>query len=1360
MKNKLVAILVLLMLLISTIPIILNVKPAEASITGPSLMVDDTVNQIHATLGAMAGSAVTVKGTVINHAAPPPGSGGWLTGVFYREIGGPGITPADLTILWSLDGATWWPAGPIWCPTLYFPYDLELIIGAGGYYIPTSFNSTTYIKTITNRNINPTDIEVIVFEDVIVNSRYDPGEPTLSIGDFPVEIKLSIWNTAELDPAIFFSTIQAAINAATPGQTIYVYPGIYHESLVVNTPLKLIGLGAATIDGGGTIMYPMKINTGSVLVQGFTFQNIKVEMDAIYIWVHAVSAPVTIQFNHFIGVYDPDIADHGVYVENTLPGGRCIIQYNEFERMWQGVLLELAQGSASILHNKFHNLIYGNDEYGTPYWGAEGVYATTYDGKDISELLAIDNNEFYDYRGMSIAITGPYPDLAAAKWTSVEIKNNRIETVGLGSDPWPYGISLTNGLTSGDPSQGGVNNIIISNNSMLGAGATDSIGIRILGPHDHVTVTENTFSSLGTGILVTKRAAAPDASEWYSSNLVVNFNNILGSTSYGVNNLGPNVVDARFDWWGDASGPTHSSNTGGTGDSISDNVDYSPWLGATFETTPRTYHVNPTGAPGAIQEAINEASSGDMIIVHDGTYDEQVVIDKSLTLQGGSTPIVKPSSAAILTTVLDGLFSGGIKQIAGIIVANAAGGSVTVKNIIVDGENIIAKPPGADYVAGIFYRETGGTIDTVTVANMTIGSTGTAVRGYGVYLSAITYTVLVEIEYCTIINYDKNAIDVHGYKLSVNIHDNTLTGRGPLPNGDEVQNGVVVMDGATGTVDYNDISNMAYTPETWWSAGIMFLESDGSAEGNIITNCQIGIIFQDGSGSAQTNTVAGGTVGLLGIWAQYTTAGTWTANFVGNTISGVRDSPGYENGAIGAQSWDAGSSLVVTIHNNKILGDGSTSADGIYIGDVPEYEPAGNIQVIITSNTISGWQNGIHLVSSVDAGSISNNNITDTYLGIFVESATSVQICNNRLIDFVKGGIVTRGAKNIFIEGNTISTTLHDEAPNGIDIGTYTGTNGTVKGNKISGCSWNGFTGDYETSWSGSGILVIESGDSLEVIGNTVHNCDVGMDIESDSTKITCNDVHNNIYGLVFWNAKPQVNYNNIYDNIQYGVYRTTSGNLTDALDARYNWWGNTTGPHHPTLNPTGSGDNVSDYVSFAPWLLQEKVPPLIHDVAVISVVPNVTQQYPGRIVNITVVVKNNGNMYETFNVTAYRDSIPIGTILVTDLGIGENTTLIFNWNTSGLTPCHLWTIKAEAAVVGDINPSDNTLIDGTVKIAIMGDMNGDGKVDISDLVMAVNAIPSIPGWSNWNPNADLNNDNRVDIADLVQIIAYCGQAC
>jgi hypothetical protein len=41
-----------------------------------------------------------------------------------------------------------------------------------------------------------------------------------------------------------------------------------------------------------------------------------------------------------------------------------------------------------------------------------------------------------------------------------------------------------------------------------------------------------------------------------------------------------------------------------------------------------------------------------------------------------------------------------------------------------------------------------------------------------------------------------------------------------------------------------------------------------------------------------------------------------------------------------------------------------------------------------------------------------------------------------------------------------------------------------------------------------------------------------------------------------------------------------------ETVDARYNWWGDETGPYHPIENPGGLGDAVSDHVDFAPWNL------------------------------------------------------------------------------------------------------------------------------------------------------------------------------
>jgi RHS repeat-associated protein len=50
------------------------------------------------------------------------------------------------------------------------------------------------------------------------------------------------------------------------------------------------------------------------------------------------------------------------------------------------------------------------------------------------------------------------------------------------------------------------------------------------------------------------------------------------------------------------------------------------------------------------------------------------------------------------------------------------------------------------------------------------------------------------------------------------------------------------------------------------------------------------------------------------------------------------------------------------------------------------------------------------------------------------------------------------------------------------------------------------------------------------------------------------------------------------------GGFGLRNDTLVEA-DARYNWWGDSTGPYHPNLNPGGLGQQVSDNVIFDPWL-------------------------------------------------------------------------------------------------------------------------------------------------------------------------------
>jgi len=108
------------------------------------------------------------------------------------------------------------------------------------------------------------------------------------------------------------------------------------------------------------------------------------------------------------------------------------------------------------------------------------------------------------------------------------------------------------------------------------------------------------------------------------------------------------------------------------------------------------------------------------------------------------------------------------------------------------------------------------------------------------------------------------------------------------------------------------------------------------------------------------------------------------------------------------------------------------------------------------------------------------------------------------------------------------------------------------------------------------------------------------------------------------------------------------------------------------------------------------------HDIAVLSVTSDPTSVELGELVNVTVVVENQGDETETFNVTVYYDTNTIGTQDVTSLAAGANTSLTFVWDTTdawvhikedGSMP---FKITATASTVAGETPADtadNTLV-------------------------------------------------------------------
>jgi subtilase family serine protease len=145
----------------------------------------------------------------------------------------------------------------------------------------------------------------------------------------------------------------------------------------------------------------------------------------------------------------------------------------------------------------------------------------------------------------------------------------------------------------------------------------------------------------------------------------------------------------------------------------------------------------------------------------------------------------------------------------------------------------------------------------------------------------------------------------------------------------------------------------------------------------------------------------------------------------------------------------------------------------------------------------------------------------------------------------------------------------------------------------------------------------------------------------------------------------------------------------------------------------------------------------------------------------ITVTAKNLGMISETFTVKSYYGGNLIGEYTVVDLPTNEEITIVFTWNTSTATPCHNYTISAEASLIPfEYNTTNNVFVDGAVKVRLMCDVDGDGKIDMKDISATAAAFGSFPGHPRWNPDVDFNQDGKVDMKDISFVARRFGKAC
>jgi len=318
---------------------------------------------------------------------------------------------------------------------------------------------------------------------------------------------------ADLGVDAFRSLYYAAVESGLPddGDTIRVAPGTYDENVIINKSLTLIS-DTGDYRTTGTIL----TGSGRIFTLGDGVDNI------------------TIQGFRFENVSHPGgqmSVIHAVY-----DGNNIAVRSNSFTNIGEAAMFVSGPSRSGwlITDNKI-----------------DGVTGTNESGLWLHGLSdsEISNNEISNtaYAGMILDALH-----------NVEVKGNTITNTPR------KGIQVANSPDS---------NVVIERNYITNTNTShdeDEGAITIYPNVTNIRVAGNILTGNYQGFTVRDKAGVvvPDVH--------VNLNNIYGNDGFGVGNFaqGGGLLDATFNWWGDATGP--SGEGAGAGDPVTDHVLYRP----------------------------------------------------------------------------------------------------------------------------------------------------------------------------------------------------------------------------------------------------------------------------------------------------------------------------------------------------------------------------------------------------------------------------------------------------------------------------------------------------------------------------------------------------------------------------------------------------------------------------------------------------------------------------------------------------------------------------------------------------------------------------------------------------------------
>ena len=432
-----------------------------------------------------------------------------------------------------------------------------------------------------------------------------------------------------------FATITKAITTAVAGDTISVAAGTYNENVVISKALTIQGAGLAStfINGKNTGANVAAVDitvSGNVKLDGFTITNAPVTADGDFragVRTNSGGGGIyTISHNKIIGTKNVSgTADYGI---NGVASGteNLVITYNVVTGTASNNIYRLnPRGTTEIGNNTL--------DAGSGAHGATAIFEPT-SGVNVTALQSVHDNIINmgtagpndtGNRVVGIDFSSQGVGVGGFANGSIAIANNKISNVKSNGQ----GIALRNQISIA--ADGNIIGATVSGNTITGAAGNplDTEGIITVGLVTNASITNNVVTGLEYGFreAVYPPAVAVAAGTKLNGNFFSNnVNGVLTNRTAG------STLDARGNWWGDATGP---GTVGlGTGDRVSANVVYDPWLripawyeqptaSNTWTSVYGSQQIRQTFTPGAAHY-VNGAS---FILYKQGLPDYKVTID-------------------------------------------------------------------------------------------------------------------------------------------------------------------------------------------------------------------------------------------------------------------------------------------------------------------------------------------------------------------------------------------------------------------------------------------------------------------------------------------------------------------------------------------------------------------------------------------------------------------------------------------------------------------------------------------------------------------------------------------------------------